>query len=411
MEISREALQNEHLEHASYAAARKVRVLQIITVLGTGGATKVVLDIATHFNNHPGFEIEILTGPIPPDRTDLTHLARNQGIPIRTVPTLINHIDPLVNARAVVDIRRIIAQGNYDIVHTHSSVAGIVGRIAARTTRSGAVVHHVHGWGIQDEMSTGTRLLYLNLERLCAILSDRLVAVSKTDIQKAQTYHIAKEKKMALIYNGIELEAFRQPVDELQLRTELGLDPQSKLVGMIGRLDKQKNPLDFIRAAAIVSEQYENVQFLLIGDGPLHAQCDDLVKELDLNERFFSLGFRSDVARILPILTITALSSLWEGLPITFMESMSAGKPIVANNVDGASDVVINGETGFLVRAHQPEEMAERILFLLDNEEQCNQMGRVAQERSNDFSRQRMVNQIESLYKELRPDAFQSAHT
>jgi glycosyltransferase involved in cell wall biosynthesis len=103
----------------------------------------------------------------------------------------------------------------------------------------------------------------------------------------------------------------------------------------------------------------------------------------------------------LPILTITALSSLWEGLPITFLEAMSAGKPIVANNVDGASDVVINGETGFLVTPHKPAEMAERILYLLDNETHCTEMGCIAQQRSNYFSVKRMVGQIEALYRTL----------
>ena len=391
----------EQLSPRSLSTPRKLRVLQIITTLGTGGATKVVLDIAEHFNNHPDFDIEILTGPIPTDRTDLTYIAQEQGIHTWIVPSLINQINPVENATAVADIRRLIVKGNYDIVHTHSSVAGIVGRVAAWSTKTGVIVHHVHGWGLQEGMSTGARLLYLELERLCAKLSDRLILVSKPDIQKGKTYHIAGEDKFTLIYNGIELEKFRQTVDELQLRAELGLDPDYKLVGMIGRLDKQKNPLDFIHAAAAVSSQYAEVQFLLIGDGPLQPECEQLIADLDLQDRVFLLGFRNDVARILSILSITAMSSLWEGLPITFLESMSAGKPIVANNVDGASDVVINGETGFLVTPHQPLEMAEQILYLLNNELLCNQMGQVAQQMSNNFSRQRMVEQIESLYKEL----------
>jgi glycosyltransferase involved in cell wall biosynthesis len=140
---------------------------------------------------------------------------------------------------------------------------------------------------------------------------------------------------------------------------------------------------------------------LLIGDGLLRPECEKLISELKLDSKFYLLGSRNDVARILPILTITALSSLWEGLPITFLEAMSAGKPIVANNVDGASDVVVNGETGFLVNPHQPAEMAERILYLLNNEAHCIEMGRIAQQRSDYFSVQRMVGQIEALYKNL----------
>jgi glycosyltransferase involved in cell wall biosynthesis len=380
---------------------RKIRVLLVITGLAAGGATKVVLDIASHFNAHPDFDVQILTGPIPAGRTDMTHLAYEQGIATRTVPSLVNHIDPIENVKAIAAIRRIMVQGEYDIVHTHSSVAGVVGRLAALTAGVPVIIHHVHGWGLHEGMSRWTRMLYLYLERLSARFTDRMIVVSRPDIQKGLAYRIGREDKFSLIYNGIALDKFRRPVDDRQMRTELGLDPDCKLVGMIGRLDEQKNPLDLIRAAAIVVKSYPGVQFLIAGDGSLRAACQGLIEELDLGEKFFLLGYRSDVARILPILTMTAMSSLWEGLPIAFLEAMTAGKPIVANDVDGARDVVIDGETGFLVPPHQPSQMAERILYFLNNETICDEMGHNAQNVSSYFSIQRMVRQIESVYREL----------
>jgi glycosyltransferase involved in cell wall biosynthesis len=393
----------ERVEHkdTSCVVPPKIRVLIVITGMATGGATNVVLDIASHFNNHPDFDIQLLTGPVPASKNDVTYQAYEQGIPTRVIPSLINHINPVINVKAVADIWWIIVRGNYDIVHTHSSVAGVVGRLAAFAARTGVIVHHVHGWGLQEGMSTAKRMLYLGLERLCARFTDRIIAVSRPDIQKGQAYRIGKEDKFTLIYNGIALEKFRQPVNDQQIYSELGLDPDCKLVGMIGRLDKQKNPLDFIRAAAIVTKSYSKVQFLVVGGGWLRPECERLINELDLKEKFFLLGYRKDVARILSTLTITALSSLWEGLPLVFFEAMSAGKPIVANNVDGAGDVVIDGETGFLVPPRKPREMAERILFLLNNEKLCIEMGHTAQQRSRYFSIQRMVEQIEALYKEL----------
>jgi len=380
---------------------RKIRVLLIITGLAAGGATNVVLDLVRHFNNHPDFAIDLLTGPIPPGRTDVMHLARELGINTRLIPSLINHINPIVNLRAIADIRQIIVEGNYDIVHTHSSVAGIVGRLAALAAGASVIIHHVHGWTLHQNMSTGMRMLYVTLERLCASYTTRIIAVSRADIQKGLAYRIGKEDKFTLIYNGIDLEKFRQPIHNQQMREALGLDPHCKIVGMIGRLDKQKNPLDFIRAMAIVASRYPKVQFLIIGDGSLRPECERLINELNLQEKLFLLGYRNDVARILPILTIVAMSSLWEGLPIAFLEAMSAGKPIIANDVDGASDVIIDGETGFLVPPHQPSKMAERILYLLNNDQLCSEMGYLAQQRSDYFSVQRMVGQVESLYKEL----------
>ncbi|MFN8454781.1 MAG: glycosyltransferase family 4 protein [Anaerolineae bacterium] len=388
--------------YISRRAPRKIRVLLVITGLATGGATNVVLDIASHFNKQPDFDIHLLTGPIPPGGNDVTYLAYEQSIPTRVIPSLVNHINPIENIKAVADIRRIMVQGKYDIVHTHSSVAGVVGRFAALTAGVPVIIHHVHGWGLQEGMSSWARLLYLTLEQFSARYTNRMIAVSRPNIQKGLAHGIGKEDKFTLIYNGIDLEKFRQPVNDQQIRSELGiLDPDCKLVGMIGRLDKQKNPLDFIQAAALVTRDYLKVQFLIVGDGPLRLECERLINELNLKEKFFLLGYRNDVARILPILTITAMSSLWEGLPIAFLEAMSAGKPMVANDVDGVKDVVINGETGFLVTPHQPAEMAERILYLLNNETLCKEMGYVAQQRSSYFSVQRMVGQIEALYKEL----------
>jgi glycosyltransferase involved in cell wall biosynthesis len=280
-------------------------------------------------------------------------------------------------------------------------VGGVVGRLAAFIARVPVIVHHVHGWGIQENMSTTVKTLYLILERICARFTDRLIAVSDPTIQKGLSYRICKEDKFALIYNGINLEKFRQQVNEQKVRSGLGLDSDSKLVGMIARLDQQKNPLDLIRAAAIVVKSYPKVQFLIAGDGSLRAECESLIDELNLRGKFFLLGYRDDIDKIMPILTLTALSSLWEGLPVVFQEAMSAGKPIVANDVDGARDVIVDGVTGYLVTPHQPQEMAERILHLLNDEKLCHEMGVKAQKYSERFSGEQMLENIASLYGEL----------
>jgi glycosyltransferase involved in cell wall biosynthesis len=386
---------------ASLGGSRRVRVLLVITGLAAGGATNVVLDIARHLSDHPGFTIDLLTGPPPPGRTDVTDIAYALGIKTRVIPSLINKLDPITNLRAVAEIRKIIVEGRYEVVHTHSSVAGVVGRLAALTAGTPVILHHVHGWPPYHKMSAGTQMLYLTLERLCAKFTTRVIAVSGADIKKGLAYRICREDKFSLIYNGVDLDKFCQSADDYPIRQQLRIDPQCKLVGMVGRLDQQKNPLDFIRAAAIVAKNYSNVQFLMIGDGNLRGECERLISELHLTHKVHLLGYRSDVARIMPILTIVAMTSLWEGLPLAFLEAMCAGKPIVAYDVDGVSDVVIDWETGFLVPPCQPEKLAERLLYLLENDSQRHEMGRVAQQRSANFSVQRMVGQVESLYKDL----------
>jgi glycosyltransferase involved in cell wall biosynthesis len=385
---------------------RKIRVLLVITRLTIGGDTNVVLDIASHLNTHPHFEAHLAVGPVPTHEIDLTYLANERAIPTKVVPSLINRINPWVNLRAIVELYAHIRQEKYDIVHTHSSVAGVVGRLAAVLARVPVIVHHVHGWGLQEDMSKTLRTLYLGLERFCARFTNRLIAVSRPTLQKGLTYRIGREDKFALIYNGIPLENFQQQFDKQKIYSGLGLDPQCKIVGMIGRLDKQKNPLDFIRAAALVVKDYPKVQFLIAGEGSLRPECERLIDELNLASRFFLLGYRNDINKILQVMTFTVLSSLWEGLPVVFQESMSAGKPIIANDIDGARDVIIQGETGYLVTPHQAREMADRMLDLLNNDDLCNQLSLNAQQYSERFSCERMFKEIEFLYSELLTSKF-----
>lgn len=389
----------EHEIHSP--PGQKLRILLVITRLTIGGDTNVVLDLASALNNHPDFEAHLAVGPVPDHEIDLTHLAYQRDIPTRMIAGLVNYIDPRLNLRALWELRSLIVKEKYDLVHTHSSVAGVVGRLAALLAGRPVIVHHIHGWGIQEDMSTLMRLVYVNLERLCASFTTRLIAVSKATIEKGLANRIASQDKYSLIYNGIDLEDFRQPVEKRDVALELGLDADCKVVGLIGRLDRQKNPLDFIRAAAIVAQAYPRVQFLIAGEGSLRAECEALIDASGLRGRFFLLGFRNDIARILPMLTVLVSSSLWEGLPVVFQEAMSAGKPIVATDVDGARDVIEHGVTGYLVTPHRPEEMAAHILELLENEALCSEMGAVGRQRSEYFSKEQMVENIEALYTEL----------
>jgi len=384
----------------------KKKVLLIITRLTIGGDTNVVLDIASYLLNNPDFDVQLAVGPVPEGEIDLTNLAYEREIPVKVIPNLINKIRPLDNLKAIAELRALMIREKYDIVHTHSSVAGIIGRTAAFLARTPIIVHHIHGWGVQENMPRTLKVVYLSLERLCAKITTRLIAVSIPTKRKGVDLRICSEEKISLIYNGIRLEDFRENIDKNLKIQELGLNPDYKIVGMIGRLDKQKNPLDFIKAAAIVLNNYSDVQFFIAGDGLLRGNCDPLIDKLALRGKFYLLGFRNDINQILPILKITVMSSLWEGLPMVFQEAMSAGIPIVANDVDGASDVIVNGETGYLVTPHQPQEMADRILDLLEDDELCNRMGQVARSNSERFSSDRMVQEIGELYKELLMQAY-----
>lgn len=392
-----------------YRLKRKLRLLLVITRLTVGGDTNVLLDIAQYCREHPSIEAEIAAGPVPTAEIDLTYLAREAGIPVFIIPNLMNRPDPSLIARGVFELWSLIRRRQYDIVHTHSSAAGIVGRIAAVLARVPVIVHHVHGWGLQDEMLLPLKYTYLWSERFCARLTDKLVAVSAPTVQKGLAHRIGSETKYQLIYNGIDLRRFGNQEDTATIRAELGLEPGCKVVGMVGRLDPQKNPTDFVKAAALVVRNHPHVQFIFVGEGVLRAQCEQLVKELNLKEKCFLLGFRNDVHRILPLIDVLVSTSLWEGLPVAFQEAMCAGKPIIANDVDGVSDLVHHGETGYLVTPRNTQEMADRILQLLTNELLSSRLGSHAREVSATFSRERMLSQIEALYLQLASSQIASS--
>jgi glycosyltransferase involved in cell wall biosynthesis len=385
---------------------RKIRVLLVATRLTIGGDMNVILDIASYLNSHPHFDMHLAVGPVPAHEVDLTYQANERGIPLVMIPSMVTYINPWRIFRSSMELYAHIRQGKYDVVHTNNAIAGVAGRLAAILARVPVIIHHVHGWGLQDDMSKMTRSLYIGLERFFATFSSRLIAVSKPNIEKGLANKICKEDKFALIYNGIDIEKFQRQVDKRTMCSELGLDPECKIVGMVGRLDKQKNPLDFIHAAAMVVAKYPKVQFVIAGDGPLRPECESLIKELNLSGKFFLLGYRNDINKIYPILTMTTLSSLWEGLPVVFQESMVAGKPIVANDVDGARDVITDGKTGYLVTPRQPQEMANRMLTLLSDDDLCNQMGTTAREHAAQYSSNNMVKQIVTLYVVLLKEHY-----
>lgn len=379
---------------------KQTKILYIITKLAVGGAQDTVIDSVEHLNKAKKIYSEIACGPIEKNVGNLENLAISKGIRLVKIQGLTNNIKPISNIRALFILYKYIKKKKFQIVHTHSSVAGIIGRIAARFAKIPVIIHTVHGWGIRPDMPKIKQKVYIWLERFCERFTDKLIVVSKFNIDKGLKYKVGKPSKYTVIHSGIDIKKFSKEINTKEKKKQLGLDEDKPVVGMIGRLDAQKNPLDFVKSAGIIQKRFPNVQFIIVGDGPLRKQTEALINRLNV-KNFHLLGFRRDVDEILQIIDISVLTSLWEGLPRVFPESMAAKKPIVATNVDGAPEAIIDGETGFIVQPKQPEALAEKVLFLLNNPNKSKQMGIKAFKRVNQFSLSRMLKDIDSLYDEL----------
>jgi glycosyltransferase involved in cell wall biosynthesis len=381
---------------------RPIRVLHAITRLIVGGAQKNTLFTAARLDPRR-FEVEVLSGPQTGSEGSLIEEAREQGIPLTILPDLVRQVSPTQDWKTLQALTRIIRQGDYAIVHTHSSKAGILGRLAARRAGAPIIVHTVHGWSFHDYMPALTRRIFILLERWTARSSDALVVVAEKDIEKGLQAGIGRREQYHLIRSAIPLEAFDpRQIDRVAIRNELGLPPEAPVLGTIGRFSEQKNPLDWVRVAGIIGRERPEARFLLVGDGPLRPQVEALLKQEGLSNRAVLTGLRRDTARLLGAMDVFLLTSLWEGLPRTIPEAQAMGLPVIANRADGAAEAIQEGISGYLCRPGDLQGTAGRVLTLLDDPVLRAEMG--ARGRATalaEFDLNVMVDRIAGLYDRL----------
>ena len=372
-----------------------VRVLHLITHLGVGGAQdNTLLTVKGH--SRARYQVHLMAGQ---HATDWENRGQEYADAYFQLPSLQRSLHPLADRRALQQLTNHIKKHNYTIVHTHSSKAGIVGRLAARRAGVPIIVHTIHGFPWHDYMSPLKRWFYIQIERYVATFTDALITVSELNKKEALAVHLAPPEKLTTIYSGIDLNRFQISVDRVSKCKELGLDADLPIVGTVGRLSKQKAPLDFVRAAKNTLQSRERVQFVLVGDGPLENEVREAIGD---ENRIKLLGFRDDVPELLAVLDVFALSSLWEGLGRALTEAMILGRPVAATAVNGVPELIIHGETGLLSPPRQPLVLAENILWILDHPDEAQSMARSARDRIlSQFGAEHMVEQIEALYEKL----------
>ncbi|OIO36575.1 MAG: hypothetical protein AUJ74_01735 [Candidatus Omnitrophica bacterium CG1_02_44_16] len=373
-----------------------LKVLHIITRLELGGAQKNVLAMLANLPQDK-YEIHLIASPGP-----LEDEARAiPGLRLKLLPFLRRRPNPVLDMLAFFYMVSYIRINKIDIVHTHSSKAGILGRFAARAAGVKVVFHTIHGWGFHDYLRSFFNDLYIILERLSAKITLKLIAVTESDIQKGLDNGIGIEKQYCLIRYGIDRDSFKSigPWEALNLKNFLGLK-EEKVVGMVACLKPQKNPLDFVRCARLIANVDPRVKFLLAGDGILRPQVEREIKRNDLSEDFFLLGWRRDIKAVISIIDVLVLTSLWEGSPLVFLEAMCLSKPIVAYDICGASELVKDNVNGFLVLPKDTEGLALKVNLLLENREVCDRMKKFASIviSREDLSLKFMIESLDKLY-------------
>lgn len=374
-------------------AAPRVKVLHVITKLTDGAGGNTLLSALGA--DRARFEVWVVGSIGGP----LWKRAERHGVRTVKLTRFRARVAPLDDLRVLFELRRLIRREQFSVVHTHSSKAGFLGRLAAWLCRTPVVVHTIHGFSFHDFMSPGRRWTYLALERLVRPVTDAFIAVAPQVAREAVERHLVAPGTITVVPSAIELDDIPDQADR-PLRAALGVPEGVPLVGTVGRLDFQKAPLDFVRMAAHVAAARPRARFVMIGHGALLETARAEARRLGVDVTF--TGFRDDAAQLAACFDVYVVSSLYEGLGRGLTEALASGRPVCATNVNGVVDLIEPGATGLLAPPRQPEALAECVIWMLDHPGPAGRMGAAGRERVRAlFAPRVMCRQIERIYAQL----------
>lgn len=367
-----------------------MRLLFLITRADTIGGAQVHVRDLTRALLWKGHQVWVVTGTSGPYNVALNQLQ----IPNVACSALNRQIRPLQDWQTLAFFQRIIHQFQPHLVSTHSSKAGILGRLACRLTHT-PCLFTAHGWAFTEGVPKLQKMLYSRLEQLAEPLAERIICVSEHDRQLGIAVGMNPDRLLT-IHNGM-------PDIPFELRANPGSEGCIR-VAMIARFDRQKDHDTLIKAV----HSMPKIHLDLIGDGPRLKEIQTLVQALGMSERVKFWGYRSDIAELLSQVDIFALISNWEGFPRTIIEAMRAGLPIVASQVGGVAEAVADGVNGYCIPPGDVETLAEKLSCLAKNAQLRSQMGQAGRERyESEFTFQRMFEKTYAVYEQVLADRRQ----
>jgi glycosyltransferase involved in cell wall biosynthesis len=376
----------------------RLDVVHVITRMIVGGAQETVL-LAASLADRTRFHPVVVTGTQTGSEGSLHEELARRGVDVVLVPNLVRQVSPVTDARAMRALTNVLRDLRPDVVHTNSSKAGALGRLAARRAAVPRVIHTVHGWPFHEHQRPPVAAAWRVIERRAAPLADRLVVVADADRAKGLAARIGRPEQYLTVRSGLELALYRRDAGmRSEVRSELGLPLDALVVGAVNRLSRQKDPETLLRAAAVALRADPRTRLLIVGDGPLRGDVEALVQQLGLQSRVRMIGLRSDVPRLLTAMDVFVSASRWEGLPRTIVQAMAARVPVVATAADGIVDVVADGLTGRLVPVGDAAALGQAVADVLVHPRLGAALADAAAQRLPEFDAVRMVRELEQLY-------------
>jgi glycosyltransferase involved in cell wall biosynthesis len=361
-----------------------MKVLHIINSLDCGGLEKFAIDLSLELNKR-GHQAEILCLQ---QGGDLKAVAEQNHLRVTALDKKQGTDFNLIGKMA-----GFVKKNRFDIVHTHNMGPLIYGTIACRLASNTHLINTRHG----RETKTANPIIWA--------LNQKIVAISSDAAEQMLKCNKINKDKVSIIPNGTDLKTFDIKVsdeEKLSIKKSLGLNHDTLILGNIGRLAKEKDQGSLIKAVKKMVSKKNKIELIMVGDGPLKKELMELAKELNVLESVKFLGYRNDIAKLLSIIDVFVLSSFTEGISLTLLEAMAAGKPIVATKVGGNPEVVDDGVTGILVPCGFPERIESAVMRFYANRSLIAQFGEAGRKRAYEFfSLENMTNQYEKLYNEI----------
>ena len=388
------------------------KILRIHNRLIVGGPSHNVTLLTAYLS--PEFETRLLVGKKDPAEKDATYIAQRLGLKPIEIAEMRRSILPCNDIIAYFKIKKIIREFKPDIVHTHASKSGAIGRLAANSCNVPLIVHTFHGNVFHSYFNGFLTSLIIRIERFLAKKTDAIVAISDSQRKElTDVYKIAPPEKIFTIALGFNLEKFSVDQDAKKevFRNKYGFDKNDIVVGIIGRLVPVKNHEMFLEVAALIkANSNKNIRFVIIGDGESRTLIEKKAAGLNLSYSYFVshpkvttdilvTSWETEIDQALAGIDIIVLTSHNEGTPVSLIEAQAAHKPVVSTNVGGIEDIVQHGETGFITEAGDTTTFAQHIQTLIDNPQLREQMGKKGYENViKRYSKQRLITDMKHLY-------------
>ncbi len=405
-----------------------MRVTHVITRLIVGGAQENTIATVLGLQAKADLQVDLISGPTsgPEGSLEATlhpgsiclrrvrndQLAEGDDAPaggrcsplLTIIPELVRPIRPWLDCRALQKLTKIFHETKPDIVHTHSGKAGILGRLAARRAGVPIILHTIHGPSFGSFQNSFANFIFRSAEKYAAQCTTHFISVADAMTKDYLAAGIGSPKKYTRIFSGFSLEPFLTASNDLSFRKELGIEPEDFVVGKIARLFELKGHDDLFVIAPQLVRRFPQTKFLLVGDGLWRNRFELRACALGLEKNFIFTGLISpnEVPRHVGIMNALVHLSRREGLPRALPQALAAARPVITYDCDGANEVCIPNETGFLVRPGDKEDLTEKIIRLINDPTLCKRLGGAGQAMvKNNFSVEQMVETIFSLYVKL----------